>query len=179
MQPVCLSASLTDAVMRTHHFRSEVIYLARNFKVRSCSIYLSTYRCGLLLVKSRSKLFILHERHNVLFHFLLVLVFFFSPTKHQLFICITLTACWFVSFPKQLVTSRKGVLVVHARPLSVQKATLSPVIDCSVNMCRAGRFCNCRASALLPCCQPSPVPCSVSEKLPLGLDAVVGDPRRI
>lgn len=33
---------LTDAVMRTHHFRSEVIYLARNFKVRSCSLYLST-----------------------------------------------------------------------------------------------------------------------------------------
>lgn len=78
MQPVCLSASLPDAVMRTHHFRSEVIYLARNFKVRSCSLYLTTYRVGLLLMKSHSKLFILHERHNVFFHFLLV---FFSPHK--------------------------------------------------------------------------------------------------
>lgn len=63
---------LTDAVMRTHHFRSEVIYLARNFKVRSCSLYLSTcpYCCPrpfFSVTKSHSKLFILHESHAVLF----------------------------------------------------------------------------------------------------------------
>lgn len=89
VEPVCLSASLPDAVMRTHHFRSEVIYLARNFKVRSCSLYPSTCCRGLLLMESYSELLILHERHNVLFHFL---VWFFSfPTQNELFICVTLT----------------------------------------------------------------------------------------
>lgn len=45
--------------MRTHHFRSEVIYLARNFKVRSCSLYLSTcpYCCPFSVMKSHSKAF--------------------------------------------------------------------------------------------------------------------------
>lgn len=129
--------------MRTHHFRSEVIYLARNFKVRSCSLYLSTYCCGLLLMQSCSKVFILHER-RVLFHFLV-----FSTPNVSSSLVLTYLACWFVSFPKQLVTSRKAVLTVRARPHFVQKATPTPVIDCTVNTCRAGRFHDCRASISL------------------------------
>lgn len=78
VEPLCLSASLPDAVMRTHHFRSEVIYLARNFKVRSCSLYPGTYCRGLLLMNSHGELFILHETHDVLFHFLVVFFFFFQ-----------------------------------------------------------------------------------------------------
>lgn len=166
MQPVCLSASLPDAVMRTHHFRSEVIYLARNFKVRSCSLFLSTYRCGLLLMKSHSKLFILHERHNVLFHFLGC---FFFHIKCEFFICVTLTGQLIYVISQQSVTSRKAVLAVRARPPSVQLATQSPVIDRTVNTCRAGRLCDRRASPRLLCLQPSPAPCPLSGKLPAWL----------
>lgn len=176
VEPVCFSASLPDAVMRTHHFRSEVIYLARNFKVRSCSLYPSTYCRGLLLMKSHSELFILHERHNVLFHFL-VCFFFFFPTQNELFICVTLTGLPICVIPKGIGYLEKSCAYCTCQTSLCPKAALSPVIDFVVNRCRAGRVCDCRASARLLCPLPSPAPCHGS--CPLGLDVAAGDPRRI
>lgn len=152
VEPVCLSASLPDAVMRTHHFRSEVIYLARNFKVRSCSLYPSTYCRGLLLMKSHSKLFILHEEHNVLFH---LLVWFFPfPTQNELFICVTLTGLPIRVIPKGIGYLEKSCAYCTCQSSPCPKAALSPVIDRTVNVSRAGGFGT--AEPLLAGCAHSP-----------------------
>lgn len=177
MEPVCLSASLPDAVMRTHHFRSEVIYLARNFKVRSCSLYLSTYCCGLLLMKSHSKLFILHERCDVLFHFLL----FFPSTKCELFTRVTLSGLLVCVISRAIgYLQKSSAYGMCQTDLSLSRKQPQAPLLTALSIC-AELVGFATAELLLSCFAASPhlrlAPCQGS--CPLGLAAAAGDPRRI
>lgn len=85
-------------------------------------------------------------------------VFFFLPnTKWALHLC-------YPNRPADLCHSQRNWLLgeklclLYVPDLPVPKAALSPVIALAVNRSRAGRVCDCRASALLLCPQPSPAP---------------------
>lgn len=101
-------------------------------------------------------------------------VFFPFPTQNELFICVTLTGLPIRVIPKGIGYLEKNCAYCTCQTSLCPKAALSPVIDLAVNTCRAGHFCDCRASARSLCPQPSPVPCSLSGKLPACLGCCRG-----